>query len=410
MRLLSDFLTNFFETRATMDARAYNTEVALDITMRNGESLRYATRDLTISTVTKRGVSVPPGDPLSFTGKLESTPEIFATQDDTADGSGIFKAVNLDYFLSALIPEPTRLLDRAECVSYLCYPKADGTYEGQILSVGRLRLAEGDDESADLSYVSDIGDRTITASGRELTQRCLNVFAVIDPELRSYCGAALDPNVDPDVDTCTNVFDDEEAGCKYWGQEATFQGISFFNPMGLVTGYGGPINDDGGWINPGGVGGGCADPDSYYLFDDGKWRQGKEVKVGAILLDHLGRPGEVDHAEIIHCEYRYLVKTSMGAGVICSVSHPMLTRESDEEGTAAIVLHSRNQTNKNMRLLDFVNGTGRLSRFTVQSWEAGPALFISMKRPRHIYIAGLRPNGGIPAHNKIAMYDGGNWN
>jgi len=402
-RLLSPFLTSFFADRAAADNRVYNTEFALDITLRTGGNLRLGTKDLTLSTWTYRGASVAFAPAQTYTGKLSAVPEIFYSQDSTADGSGVFDAINLDYLLSAIIPEVPRVLDRAEIIGYICYPKDDGSYEGQIFGKGFLRLTEGDDQVAHLSYVSDITDKSVLMGSHELTQRCLNVFQVIDPLRRSWCGAANDTNI-PGGSTCSLVFDDVDNGCIFWGQEATFQGVSFFNPN-AVPGYGGPLG--GGDINPGGGGGGqggCCDEAGWWLFSDGLWRGGENVKEGVALLDQRGRIGLVTHVERLWAEYRYLVTASGGAQVICSVDHPLITSLEDETGTPALELYGKSKKDLNQRVIEY--GTRpTLSRYKLEPAPSGWVLKISLSGSRRLYIAGTKPGSGIVGHNKISPYD-----
>jgi hypothetical protein len=392
-RNFSPFITDFFASRAAADARAYNAQFGLDITLRSGVPLRVGS---------KGGASIALAPALSFTGKIEQIPEIFLSQDETADGSGVFNIINLDYLLSALIPEPTRLLDKAECTPYVCLPKPDGTYEGVIMARGFLRLSEGDDQTATLSYVSDLSDRTVIADIRELTQRCLNVFAVIDPARRSWCGAALDPTVNPSTDTCTFVFDDEDGGCAFWGQQATFQGVSFFNPES-VQGYGGPLDGGGGWdpTDGGGrIGGDCCDEEGWWLFADGIWRGGENVQEGEALIDHRGDIGIVSHVERVWAEYRYLLRSSSGTEAVITPTHPLILSMTDERGTAA--MQTIGSKDKNLRVVDYATRPA-LSRFRLRPYPSGWVLRIHMTRP-HMYIAGRRPGRGIAGHNEKPIY------
>lgn len=417
-RPLSPFIKNFFASRAALDARAYNTHLAFLIRLKTDALIPLSTEPLLMTSQSKGGESVTLLEPISFQGKVLTAPDIQFTQTDASDGSTQIIVSNLDYLLTSLIPEEDRLFDGATVTVYLCFKKPDGTYEGLIYGKGNLKAAEGDHEFAPFSYVSDLSDKTKTAGGVELTQKCTNLFGVFDAARRSWCPASGFPS----GSKCSKVFDDDEAGCAFWGLQAFFKGVPFFNPNGLVDGYGGVVTG-GGWIEPPVIGG-CYDLYSFYDTPEGA-RRGDLLKEGDALLNPYGETVIIQSLEVLFSRYRYLLETPSGAAAICSADHRVLTGFGDEKGTALYSLIQSEAENlkgrvdgnfeKTLRLqleagligADAVSphiiisaGAGAFfSPFTLRLAEAGKVLRLTVSSP-NTYQAGLRPNLYVGAHNK----------
>lgn len=400
-RPLSPFILSFFETRAAKDARAYNTQLAMKITLKTGAVVYYATASMIIDSLSQNAVSVTLGSPMTFFGKIIAAPELSHSQTDSNDGGTAFTITNLDYLISALIPEPDRLFDGAQVTFYIGFPKPSGNYEGLVYAKGLLKSVSGDHNEASISFVSDVSDKDNKAGGRELTQRCLNVLGV--NQGRSWCGAIVDPS-----DTCSKILDDEENGCVFWGQEHAFQGIPFFNPNGLIANYSGDASGTG-------IGGdiiGCFDVNSYYRTVE-RIKQGFELRRGDKLLNHRDEVMVIERLEVFWAEHRYRVRTTSGASAIVSATHKFLTRLDDGKGTC---ITSLLQTDKNEilqkqiddgvaapyeslpRIVEYIRGRGVLSSFEATVAPSGYCVKIKGTAP-HTYVGGEEQGKYLSAHN-----------
>lgn len=405
-----------------MDARVYNTHLAFKIRLSTGAIVPISTQPLTMTSVSKRGESVTLDEPEVFIGKVLTAPDIQFTQTDANDGSTNIIVSNLDYLLSALIPEPDRLFDGATVTVYLCFPKPDGSYEGLIYGIGNLRTSEGDHEFAPISYVSDLSDKSVTAGGRDLTQKCLNVLGVMSG--RSWCGATDLP----DGAVCSKVFDDAAGGCAYYGQQSQFQGVPFFNPNGLVENYGGTVTG-GGWGSHWGQTG-CFDVESFFKTPTGAV-QGGELKQGDPLVNHLGQIAIINDLQVLWSDFRYLITSPTGARAVVSASHLVLTSFDDESGAAiysligsnAVNLHGDIESNdkriwrkqvesgiitdaetETIKIVADINGRAMMTEFKMEIAAAGNVLAVSLTAP-NTYSAGLEPNLYFGAHNKPIYND-----
>lgn len=426
-RILSAFFTEFFADRALLDERAYNSHVGMLLTLKGGAQLAVATGEFTLTSVSSRGASIPVSPPVFFEEKLLSAPEIQFSQTSSADGSTGATVGNLDYLLSGLMVEETRILDGAKVTVYICLEKPDGSYEGMVYGVGNVRASDADEETARLNYVSDLSDRNSIVGGRELTQKCLNELGVVAG--KSFCPA---PNAIGGF--CSKIFDDSEAGCDFWQQQAFFNGVPFYNPnspTAAVTNGGGGIGgiggDGSGWAEPTVVGWGCPDVNSFLKTPTG-WQRGRELKAGDKLIDHLDRIVLIEKIEVIRSAYRYLIESSSGARGIFSANHPVLTDFDDATGTALYALTENAPDNEATALERIVNrqseagiipprrkkdgaaivefsaGAARLSQVKFSVTSAGDVLKISIGAP-NIYIAGLTKGAGFAGHNVKPIYN-----
>jgi hypothetical protein len=414
-RPLSQFIRKFFESRAALDARAYNTHLAFRITLSSGAQIDLSTEPLLMTSMSKRGESVTLEPPIFFQGKVLTAPDIQFTQTDANDGGTTFTVSNLDYLLSALIPENERLFDGAQVTVYLCFPKGDGGFEGLIYGIGNLRTSEGDHEFAPISYVSDLSDKSVTAGGRDITQKCLNILGVMSG--RSWCGATgLAVGA-----TCSKVYDDDENGCAFYGMQSQFQGVPFFNPNGLVANYGGTVTG-GGWGQWGGTG--CFDVGSYFKTPSGAVR-GRELKRGDALVNHLGQVAVVNDLKISFAEYRYLMKSSAGARAIVSASHLTLVSFDDDKGVAVYSLTQGNTPTSDgngaivwrqqvdsgiitpdgeIKIVADINGRAVMTEFALEIAPSGEVLELELSDPK-TYCAGQTPDKYFGAHNKPIYND-----
>lgn len=231
-RPLSPFITDFFAARAALESRVYNTVLAAEITLTGelAETLNYATKTITVDSLSSNGASVNI-TPINFSARVTGSPEIRHSQAKPVDASEI-DVVNLDYLISEVIPASERPFDNASVIVYICFPKPNGNYEGLIYFIGKISDITGDDLDAHLASVSDVAIKASTA-GREVTQRCVNVLG------DSWCGV----NLLPVGAVCSKIQDDKEAGCIYWG--GVFNGVGYINPGSRVQGYTGPISEGG---------------------------------------------------------------------------------------------------------------------------------------------------------------------
>lgn len=430
-RILSSFFTQFFSDKAELDERAYNSHSGFVIALESGAKINVATGEFTMTSLSRKGESIPLAEPIFFEEKLLSAPEIQFTQGDNADGSTGVTIGNLDYLLTGLMVESSRVLDGAKITTYVCLRKTDGTYEGLIYAYGNLRVSGGDSDEAKIEFVSDMSDRNVTAGGLEITQKCLNELGVITG--LSFCPA---PNL-PEGANCSKIKDDKEAGCGYWGQEAFFKGIAFYNPNTLpnypsISGVGGGAGggligggDYGGWQEPLYLGGGdCPDADSFFKTPKG-WKRGRDLREGDALIDHLDRIALIEKIEIVQSNFRYLIESPSGAKGIFSANHPVITSFDDEKGTALYALlpsdkptdarqkvlkrqellgiFNPKDENDDLKIIEFAGGASRLTKFSYRIAKAGEVLKISLTAP-HIYIAGLTSGAGFAGHNLKPMY------
>lgn len=397
-----------------MDARAYNTHLAFKIRLSSDAEILLSTEPLFMTSVSKRGESVTLDTPEFYQGKVLTAPDIQFTQTDASDGSTNIIVSNLDYLLSALIPEENRLFDGASVTVYLCFKKDDGSFEGLIYGVGNLRTTEGDHEFAPISYVSDISDKSVTAGGRDLTQKCLNELGVNSG--RSWCGAVVSGHA-----TCSKVFDDKKSGCAFYGQESQFQGVPFFNPNGLVDNYAGTVGG-GGWIEPNQTG--CFDADSFFKTTDGA-KRGRDLREGDQLVDHLNRISTIQKIRISWADYRYLMESkTTPARAIVSASHLALTSFDDAVGVAVYSLIYAPAVNlfgdiagndarvrqkqleagiitedEAIKIVADIYGRAAMTEFNLQIAPSGEVVEIELTAP-NTYSAGIKVGEYFGAHNK----------
>jgi len=389
-----------------MDSRAYNTHLAFDVTLRTGAHIYFSTQPLTMTSKSTAGVSVAIS-PQPYIGKVTSPPDIVFTQTAATDGATPFTVTNLDYLISALIPEEDRLFDDADVNVYICFKKSDGSYEGLLYAIGRLKGIEGDHEIATISFVSDMSDKDITVGGRQLTQKCLNILGVNSG--KSWCRATGTTGL-----TCTKVLDDKVGGCAFYGQQDVFQGVTFFNPNTILgTGFGTDTTPTGG--NQG-----CYDVESYFRTVDGT-PTGDTLKRGDRMLNHNEEIGLVESVEIIWAEYRYLIEAPSGASGIVSVSHPFLTHFEDTRGTGVLsLLATDNKPSRALiwqqendlvgddetqaRIVEHVLGRKFLTPFKATIAPSGYVVKIGMTDP-HTYLAGREIGKYLSAHNQKPVYN-----
>lgn len=400
-RNFSPFFTNFFETRALLDERAYNSHIGLVIRLKTGALINVATHDFSLTSLSRDGASTSI-TPIVFESKLLAAPEIQFAQSDNADGSTGCTITNLDYLLTGLMVEPARLFDGATVTVYLCLKKDDGNYEGIIYGVGKVRVSDGDNNEARINYVSDVSDKETTAGGVELTQRCLNELGVINAF--SFCPA---PNLDESA-TCSKEKDDEDGGCAFYGMEAFIKAVPFFNPyavnnypLPVINSGGGGSSDGSGWDDYTRIG--CPDLRSFLKTPTG-WVAGWKLKTGDLLVDHFDRINTIEKIEIIRAEFRYLIEAPSGARGIFSASHPLLTAMNDEKGSTILsLLPTKPEDEK--EIVEFSAGASRMTKFKISVAAAGDVLWISTTGSK-IYVAGMTRGAGFAGHNKPAIYTG----
>lgn len=418
-RSLSPFLLNFFAEKAAQDARFYNSHLAIEITLKNASQLHYATGKVILSTLSVDGVSVAVDPEVEFEPKITNPPDIQFTQGSNADGSTPFDISNLDYLLSGIIPEPTRLFDNAKATVYICFPKPDGKYEGVIYTKGVLNQTDADDRVARLTFVSDLSNKTITTGGKSITQRCVNELGVSNS--RSFCPSGSDI---PAESVCSKEFDDEVAGCAFWGRQAFFNGVSFFNPEGLVPNYSGVIGGSGwGFIPPTR----CVAADTWFLMADGSPKKGKDLKKGDMVKNHLGEVTVIDSVELFHAEMRYRVRSqNSGTTLICTPTHPFLISPTDKKGTSILsLLPDHNPSSKysqivadqvrigitppdkqenGARVVEYVNGIVRMSNIGVSVVSAGECVNIHTT-DGHLLLHGEEKGKYFAGHNSKPFFD-----
>jgi hypothetical protein len=239
-RNLSPTLQAIFSAQAAIGSRCYNSEIATEITLSDDTKLYFATADLTIDTVSTAGASVAI-TPKAFSARFSGAPELRITS-TKAPESAELQIINLDYVVSSVIPNINRMFDGAHVRLYLCFRKSDGNYEGVVMFDGFISEVAGDDEDARMNLVSD-GSSVASKIGKEVTQRCVNVLG------DSWCGV----NLLPGGAVCSKIWNDNEAGCAYWG--GVYNGVPFINPLALQENYPsfGYVNMGDGWVVVGSI-------------------------------------------------------------------------------------------------------------------------------------------------------------
>lgn len=381
----SAFIDEFFASRALSNARAYNTEIAFSIHLADDTIIRYGSATIVIDTLSQGSISIPI-TPLVFSPRVSGKPEFRHTQTKAVDASQ-FQLVNLDYLITQLIPDIARPFDNAKVIVYLCYPKADGNYEGMIYDLFVITSVEGDDENADISMVSDISARNAML-GMEITQRCQNIFGDF------WCGVTHIPL----GGECSLIWNDRTGGCLYWG--GVFKGVPYINPSGYVPGYYGPPLDPGtgGFEPPIGGGGHCPDPRMWFRSANGGHIRGLDLKAGeAILWNET--PGIIEAVEKVHAQYRYLVETATGPAFIGSASHKFLTSYDDDKG---MPLHEWKQSfdmigrspERGRHMID-----GGADNYTIRIAPPGDVLILMIKGSNK-YDCGRNKGYTLESHNK----------
>ncbi len=394
-RKLSSFIQGLFDEAAATGERAFRTHTAVMFTLSNGTSFNVATGEILLTSKSYNHLSVPI-DPVSFVAKAIKIPS-FRHSQGTAPDAGELSLINLDYVISQLIPEPTRLFDGAKAKVYICFPKPDGTYEGVLYFIGHVRGLSGDDDEAPITLISDLSDKKAVI-GEEITQRCLHELG------DDGCGAQF---LDPD-DECSKEFDDKENGCWFYGQMHAFSGVPFINPSALVAGYGG-TGTGGGWDEPI-IRTGCVDLFSWIRTIEGGWIHAPNLKEGDPVEDLRGRISLVKKIEEKFVNYRYLIEATNGAELICSADHPLISSFDDEKGKQAYTLRN---------YLDVLNGDAEVSdqlltvcegfiehtdKFKLFPLAPGKVLNISLEGNIQTYTAGAKKGFGFDGHNNKPVY------
>lgn len=322
-RNLSPFLTDFFATRRAEDRRAYNSQLAAEITLKDASVLYWATASIIIDSLSIDGASVAHG-PLLFDGRLSGAPDIRIGQTKAPD-TGTLEVVNLDFLLSTAITDENRVFERAKLRLYLAFPKGHptdpvSTYEGVILFDGYLDEAMSDDQSGQLSLIADINDRAAIV-GKEITQRCMNELG------DSWCG--VPPGTLPPGAECSKIHDDILAGCAYWG--GVFNGVPYLDP--LIARSTGNNGEQPPWEEPDQPECPCIET-TWFKAANGGAIHAKDLRAGEPLIWHDDEIVIVEAADRVYAPYRYLVKTASGADQIVSATHHFLTNLEDDRGRA----------------------------------------------------------------------------
>lgn len=393
-RNLSPFITGLFTAAAASGERIWRTQVALVATLASGVDYLVATGAISMTSVSRRGASTTLVDPLIFDARAISIPSLRHGLNTPPD-AGEMALINLDHVISQLIPEPTRLFNGAKAKVYLCFPKADGSYEGLLYFRGLLRQVSGDDEEAPMSLISDLSSRDIFL-GEEITQRCLNELG--DYVFGGRCGATHLPT----GATCSKDFDDIINGCSFWGQMHAFWGIPFINTTDLLSTYTGDPTD--GWEDHNLHG--CVDPQSYIKLASGQWIRASECQDGMELIDLRGRVGVIEMIQETYHRFRYLTIASNGCRLKHSCDHPFTTAVDDDEGHQAYTLRSwieklNGEADHSDSILSVANGKIELAeQWVMYPIAPGKVLRFTMhKEGTRNYVAGVNPHFGFEGHN-----------
>lgn len=273
MRILSPFIQGLFDTAAETGERIWRTQVGVVIRLNSGVDYNVGTAAMTMNSVSRRGDSNDLVSPVVFEARAVSLPS-FRHDLGSPPDAGEFALINLDHIISQLIPEPTNLFQNCSAKVYICFPKADGNYEGLLYFRGLIRQVSGDDDEAPISLISDLSARDVYLA-EEITQRCLNELG--DYVVGGRCGATHLPV----GATCSKDFYDEVNGCMFWGQMHAFWGIPFLNATGVVPIYGGGGGDGGGgWEDFDVPVRGCVDPASWIKMASGQWTRAYNLQSG----------------------------------------------------------------------------------------------------------------------------------
>lgn len=380
-------LSTVIQTILADAGRTYNTEIAVEFALGNGSFLYYATKGLVMDTLSQ-GTSSVSITPVTFVSRLEGTPELRHSQAKAPD-AGEFEIVNLDYVISASIPTVGKPWDNTFCTVYLCFPKANGNYEGLVYFVGALANLTGDDEKAGASVISDLAMKG-SYVGAEMTQRCTNTFQ------DAWCGV----NNVPGGSTCSLVYHDKVNGCLYWGGQ--FKGVPFINPNGIAVGSNGTGNGDDGTGGGWGHGHHCLDLDTtWYPSANGGDIHARDMKPGEVILNHFDQAATVQHVENFMAPYRYGIETHFGASVISSATHRLLRAANDDIGRAAMDVVSQGddilvKLHKRLRL---ARQTDTRSDYRTVIAPPGMVQEITVTGV-HTYLAGRQRGKWIANHNK----------
>lgn len=392
-RKLSPFIQGLFDEAALTGERAFRTHVAVQFILTDGTPYNVGTGEILLTSKSYNYESIEI-DPISFISRAVQVPSFRHSQGNAPD-AGELALINLDYLISQLIPEPTKLFEGAKAKVYICFPKPDGTFEGVLYFVGNVRGLSGDDDEAPITLISDLSDKKAVI-GEEITQRCLHELG--DAE----CGAQFLPE---DAE-CSKEFDDKVSGCWFWGQMHAFSGIPFINPSALVSGYSG--TSGGGWDEGGG--GGCVDLFSWIRSVDGFWINAQDLKEGDPVEDLRGRISIVKKIEEKFVNFRYLIEATNGAELICSSDHPLIVGMEDEKGKQAYTLRNyldklNGETEHTDRLLSIVNGfTEFTDKYKLYPLAPGKVLNISLEGDVQTYTAGRKKGFGFDGHNNKPVY------
>jgi hypothetical protein len=168
----------------------------------------------------------------------------------TAPDDATWELENLRGIYGELMLDPERTLDGAYLV---CHRAANVAGRGQVpvwefdeLFAGTIHGVGASGEAVRFGVVDEMSDPANLIGGRELTQRCGDVFE------GPFCGHTGAP---PGA-TCTHLFDDGVGGCLFWQNQPRFYGIPPLRARtaqamglpagGIVPGYvpGGGFPDD----------------------------------------------------------------------------------------------------------------------------------------------------------------------
>lgn len=391
-REFSPFLENLFLTAKQTGELVFNTLMAVEVTLLNNQTLRYADGEITVTSISRRGNSEA-----LITPKIFSALKIGNTDlrhlEGAAPDAGELAFNNFDYLLTQIIPAPSRLFDNAKVRIYLCFGKPDGTFEAIIYFDGLVRILTGDNEEARMSVISQLSDKKVSL-GVEITQQCLNELGDLNCGAQHLLAGAV----------CTKDFYDEVSGCMFYGALNGFSGIMFINPNGLVANYTGIQIGGGGWEDPG-----CVDGEMFLKTLDGAM-QAKDVKAGESLVDASGAVNIVAKVEKIYTAYRYQI-IAENIGLICSSTHHLTTGLDDSRGKPVFSLTYDDDDDDDDeaatdQIIIYTNKPTLTTDYRIFPVDGGFVYKFALTGETHKYLAGASPYEFIEAHNNKQMISG----
>jgi hypothetical protein len=221
-----------------------STVQAVRITLKNGAILQVANAAITVSSLNDFGVSLAIA-PTACVSDVRGVPNVRFSEGKAPDGGDLLLQ-NLTNLYTPLIGATARVFDGADVVVYDCFKKADGTYEGDVIFVGKVRDARGDPDNARLTLIADYAQRTALVANRPLTQRCLATFG------DDRCGYPAQPG-----QVCSHIYDDKAAGCAFYDWQEFFWGAPAADFADPATSGDDVLSEldrrrDGGWDSGGG--------------------------------------------------------------------------------------------------------------------------------------------------------------